>query len=643
MITIRDKKMQAIVNKNKGFTLTEMIIVIAVIAILAAVLIPTFIGISNKAKLSADVQSAKNATTLAANETDIQKIYNAVSKEEVNKIDLFKTEYAKCFAYEVNSKSFVLLNDKYEIIENDTVKNQTKIDIWLFAKDNSAVSNAEKLTSYDSVSYFLVDNYSGNFAFSNLVGFSTGDSTLTGNVYYGEASAITTNATVEIAGNINGKVYINAPSADFNQKGYIKQLDIKAVKGNSFNVNGRIGEVSISQGRLAVAQNAYVSKVVVPTSAVSNAVKVETKGFIDNLKVDNTEAVEQIKYNGGSIAKIDGTVSDSKKEGESSKEIAISDLVSLESFRDQVNAGTTFEDFTVKLTSDIRLNDGWTPIGAFSRNGDHAYRVSTNNQSFSGIFDGQNHKITNLNAKGFDVRKTQALGRNSTTLANKEEFAYGLFGIVTGKNSAVVIKNLTIENVNIDIQGDDNSLEYGDSVGSVVGFASGDLTLDNVKVSGATVKAYDSIGGLIGRIYDVGAITINNCKFAGSVLGACKVGGLIGYAGKTGSVEQDSKVQIQGTEFDGQVIAEGVSGAYGSAVMGAVSFDAKADNTIKNISINVSGSTLKGGVTVTTNNTNTAYIAEIAYGFGTDVNVHVTITSSGNNIDLVLKKNGVTV
>lgn len=48
-------------NNKKGFTIVELVIVIAVIAILAGVLIPTFAGVVGKAKLSAAQQEAANA------------------------------------------------------------------------------------------------------------------------------------------------------------------------------------------------------------------------------------------------------------------------------------------------------------------------------------------------------------------------------------------------------------------------------------------------------------------------------------------------------------------------------------------------------------------------------------------------------
>ena len=46
-----------------GFTITELVIVIVVIAILAAVLIPTFVSLINKANQSADIQAARQMDT----------------------------------------------------------------------------------------------------------------------------------------------------------------------------------------------------------------------------------------------------------------------------------------------------------------------------------------------------------------------------------------------------------------------------------------------------------------------------------------------------------------------------------------------------------------------------------------------------
>ena len=50
-------------SNKKGFTIVELVIVIAVIAILAAVLIPTFSNVISKANESAALQAARNEFT----------------------------------------------------------------------------------------------------------------------------------------------------------------------------------------------------------------------------------------------------------------------------------------------------------------------------------------------------------------------------------------------------------------------------------------------------------------------------------------------------------------------------------------------------------------------------------------------------
>ena len=61
-------------NKNKknrkGFTIVELVIVIAVIGILATVLVPTFGDVIGKANASKDLQAAKNAYTLYVGNVD---------------------------------------------------------------------------------------------------------------------------------------------------------------------------------------------------------------------------------------------------------------------------------------------------------------------------------------------------------------------------------------------------------------------------------------------------------------------------------------------------------------------------------------------------------------------------------------------
>ena len=53
-------------SNKKGFTIVELVIVIAVIAILAAVMIPTFSSIIKKANQSSDIQATRQMNTAHA-------------------------------------------------------------------------------------------------------------------------------------------------------------------------------------------------------------------------------------------------------------------------------------------------------------------------------------------------------------------------------------------------------------------------------------------------------------------------------------------------------------------------------------------------------------------------------------------------
>ena len=64
-------------NNKKGFTIVELVIVIAVIAILAAVLIPTFSGIVKKANNSSIQQETRAALTVILAEENGQLDKNA--------------------------------------------------------------------------------------------------------------------------------------------------------------------------------------------------------------------------------------------------------------------------------------------------------------------------------------------------------------------------------------------------------------------------------------------------------------------------------------------------------------------------------------------------------------------------------------
>ena len=131
-------------NNKKGFTIVELVIVIAVIAILAAVLIPTFAGIIRKANISADTQLVKNMNTaLAADEAingpaeDFNDVI-AIVRDAGYILSAFNPTTEGCYVvWESDSNQLLLVDGKkdFEVIYN--VEDYTAAGAtWYFAVDS---------------------------------------------------------------------------------------------------------------------------------------------------------------------------------------------------------------------------------------------------------------------------------------------------------------------------------------------------------------------------------------------------------------------------------------------------------------------------------------------------------------------------
>ena len=95
-------------KSRKGFTIVELVIVIAVVAILAAVLIPTFSAIIKRANISSDIQTARNMGVILTAEKP-QNAYEAVAALKKNGFERLhpKTKFYSFFW--IQSKNIVVL------------------------------------------------------------------------------------------------------------------------------------------------------------------------------------------------------------------------------------------------------------------------------------------------------------------------------------------------------------------------------------------------------------------------------------------------------------------------------------------------------------------------------------------------------
>ena len=94
-------------TKKRGFTIVELVIVVAVIAILASVLVPTFTNVVTKAKESAAMQNARSAWT--AYLVDVADTGNATPNKTVNgciKVTTGETGNTTDYYFEIKAGTF---------------------------------------------------------------------------------------------------------------------------------------------------------------------------------------------------------------------------------------------------------------------------------------------------------------------------------------------------------------------------------------------------------------------------------------------------------------------------------------------------------------------------------------------------------
>lgn len=116
------RKKNELTKNKRGFTLVELIIVIAIIAILAAMAIPKFSSVRTDAKVSNDVAAAKNiqsqiAVAIANEDTQIKKDGNkyTIPKDVLNKLDgkaskgKAEADSSLDFQYSVDSKDNITI------------------------------------------------------------------------------------------------------------------------------------------------------------------------------------------------------------------------------------------------------------------------------------------------------------------------------------------------------------------------------------------------------------------------------------------------------------------------------------------------------------------------------------------------------
>ena len=561
-------------SNKKGFTIVELVIVIAIIAILAAVLIPTFASLVKKANVSADTQLVRNLNMAVEIEKASAKhstMHEALMTAQAAGYDV-DTIVAKSgynIAWDSANDRFVLVDKDakkyiYPTSEN-TAENSigNPADYFLFCDDATKISGDES-----GFSYYLSKNAKlpENGAVTVKAGFDAGENK--------DVTTVTYNGTAsKVIFNLNGgKLTVNDKTDSNQQYFYGFAAEAEITTGNEcFYVYGTVAKATVNAGTVIAKKNSI-------------------------LVVDTAKDGSKVQKDGGIVMAAAGkalgenvAVSDETEKGNFALEI--SDAAGLAAFRDSVNAGMTYAGLTVKLTADIDLSTqgNWNPIGnryALDNNGapvdTTVEKGAQYRKAFMGTFDGQGHTIIGLfidsNAENYKAPKAAAKDTNTYTSSYAALFGYvdnatvknfTVYGFVSGCDVAGVIGILgggcTVDGIvsNVTVGGktgeNEEKLLRG-KAGGIINMTKGDNSTIKNCINNGDVRSDmlangenrgDYAGGIIALIQH--ATTIENCKNTGAVTTKnYHVGGIVGGA-STAKENPKFEVKINNCDNTGSI------------------------------------------------------------------------------------------
>ena len=559
-------------NKNrKGFTIVELVIVIAIIAILAAVLIPTFASLIQKANISKDTQVIRNLNTAIATATEKPETMRDALKiaaeagylvDKINAAangnDILWDSENKVFCY-MNAETGAVAYIPETKVENANV---AKYQFWKIYDEKHPVP----ATNDQTYSVYWAGTAAPSVT-AYQVGFDAGNCTEALDITYTNTTA-GQNVMFYMNG---GKLTVNDTTKSTQSLyGFVAEADITTAN-ECFYVYGTVAKAAVKAGTVIAKKNSI-------------------------LVVNSAAEGSTVNKDGGIVmaaagSKLGNNVTVSDKNEMDNFALEISDAAGLAAFRDSVNAGMTYEGLTVKLTADIDLgNKNWLPIGNYRA------AESFDKHTFNGTFDGQNHTISGLFIDGDNYpakykNGDSVYGALFGYICNAKLKNFTVKGVVFGTEVAGVVgalgANCTVDGVVADVTVGGNTGENEQKlargkVGGIIIATKGDGSTIKNCINNGDVRSNESngknrgdyAGGIIALIQH--ATTIENCKNTGAVTTKnYYVGGIVGAASDTSDNKAQFNVTIKNCENTGNItLTEPADGANGKdygvgAIIGA--------------------------------------------------------------------------
>lgn len=285
---------------KKAFTITELVIVIAVVAILAAVLIPTFSNIIKKADESADTQLVKNLNTILSSEQTVsQEAAPTMSKalEQAQEggytVDKLTPTSDGDILWEQDSNRFVLVSGGEIIFKDGTTTADIATEPYKFWK----ITNKEADLAEEEYSHYLGAGFAGT-EIAVIAGVDMGENTTVTSITYTSpvksAPAAGAERTVIINTNKNRcNVTVDAPFDTVKRYGDAATVSVNETASQSYHEFGDVNTLVVGEGHVYVDEGGYVG-ILDCTKAGNATVGKASTGTINSVLVKDDSSAESI-------------------------------------------------------------------------------------------------------------------------------------------------------------------------------------------------------------------------------------------------------------------------------------------------------------------------------------------------------------
>ncbi len=528
-------------TQKRGFTIVELVIVIAVIAILAAVLIPTFSGLIKKANLSSDKQAVREMNmALAADEA-----LNGKPKdiETVMKV-LANAGY--------NSDNWKCLTSGYEVY---WYQEDNRLVLY-----NASTAEVEYPDEYDAKIMTKAENhfflYNENNQKAIDMDFALGSSSDSGNKY----TTISSGKGASLDTVLSSGTGSGDSKTELSNSQKTALTDISNLLGNGSSANSSL------KSSLGISDNTYVygAREIIMGSASSNAyasMQVLAVGASEQPALKSNGEVKENLFYIGVTEKAGATNAEKEAAAKNAGELVYTVFT-------KINAGQITGTANVVLAGGTTFNVSsheWAPV-----------------KEFTGYFGTSDQDGVVIDG----AKLTAATGYASTVGfagSYSRYFVTGFFGTVYGKTTIenVVFRNITFTEPAMDYalteadtkNGKVNSRNCIGVIGGITEKAQGkllpaDVVLRNIKVEDSVnFVAGATAGGLVGYIgsaynasaedYLQGKVVIEDCVVSAKLTSNYTTAANTAYGPMGGVIglicRNNASVLVKNTTFNGSV------------------------------------------------------------------------------------------